>query len=508
MSKYRSLCVCVANPAAALWLIVTLLALIPTPGAAAAEQLLSNERWREHSRGLSLQPPLGSRLLELTADEAILRITGEGGYSIKVYIKCRKEKSGKEMAFDLDQRKNISPDKARDSARPLGDVALPETDLKLDDVTEMAVKQIANVQPGAVLIDRKPIEQKLPTAVLYFRIPNSKRGTWVLGQSLCILDDQTVAMLQLEVAPEHYEQVKPLFEAVAKSLEVEDLAKLDVKRNAMLEKSEKWLNAMNNKAVREKLVPEQWLRIVDGGKDVGHMRITQKAERQMDMPGMQVDVQAHIEVGDQSLDSLANFFASDDGQNEIWSVRTTSRSTKPAPKGKAMPEALSTFAETGVRSKNQITVTRQSPAGTTEFHWDRPFKQPKAAAAPGASPVPGAPVAAPSPNAKPAPAPLVPLPYLSQVDLQLLDITLPRKAPLELGYYAYNPTVGKISFRTERVVPQPDGSCLVYSRVSPEQPEQVTQFSASGKFMKRTLPGGQTMFPTTKSELAARAQTK
>lgn len=472
--------------------------LIPHIPLQAAEQLLAAERWREHSRGLSLQPPLGSRLLEMSsgADDALLRIAGEGNYFIKLYIKTRKEASTKVMAFDIDSRAGANASDAKDRARNVDDVPVPaeaKTDLTLDQIAELAIKQIANVQPGAVLVDQKRLDQPLPTVALYFKIPNPKRGVWMLGQSLTQIDGSTVAMLQLDVDPNRFEQVRPIFEAVAKSIQIENPAKLAQQRAEWLEQADRWLSHLDSKTLHAKLVPEQWLRIVDNGKDIGHMRLIQKRDRQMDQQGIRVDVQAHVEVGEQSVDSLANFFLSDDGQNEIWSIRTTTRPTKPVAADKTLPESLSTFAETGVRSKDKITVTRQSPAGNSEFHWDRPAKPATAPA--GTSSVA---VKAMEPT-------MMPLPYLSQVELQMIDTTLPHKGPLEVGFYAYNPAAGKISFRTERVVLQSDGSYLVYSRLTPEQPEQVSQFNASGKLIRRTLPNGQMLLPTTKAELAARA---
>ncbi|NJL30739.1 MAG: hypothetical protein HC898_03405 [Phycisphaerales bacterium] len=52
------------------------------------DALLARERWDEPMYGLSLRPPLGSRLERQSADEAILRILGEKNtYSISLEVK-------------------------------------------------------------------------------------------------------------------------------------------------------------------------------------------------------------------------------------------------------------------------------------------------------------------------------------------------------------------------------------------------------------------------------------
>jgi hypothetical protein len=54
-----------------------------------------------------------------------------------------------------------------------------------------------------------------------------------------------------------------------------------------------------------------------------------------------------------------------------------------------------------------------------------------------------------------------------------------------------------VTFRSERVVPEPSGGFRIFSRPSPEQPEQMSVFDAQGKLLRRELPGGRVMTPTT-----------
>ena len=69
-SRYR-----LPSPVVAAWVFAWVITtLIPT--AHADTGLLGTKRWREHSHGVSLLPPLGSRLISQTADDAITRIIG------------------------------------------------------------------------------------------------------------------------------------------------------------------------------------------------------------------------------------------------------------------------------------------------------------------------------------------------------------------------------------------------------------------------------------------------
>src|SRR6185369_10996180 len=113
------------------------------------------------------------------------------------------------------------------------------------------------------------------------------------------------------------------------------------------------------------------------------------------------------------------------------------------------------WVETGVRSGDKITVSKQEPGSNKDFKWEKPKEG-----------------------------------YLSQVEVLLLDALLPHTAATDVGFYAYYPLQGKLTFRSERVAPQPDGSCRVYSRPAPEHAEQVSYFGTDGRLQKRVLPGG------------------
>jgi len=472
--------------------------LVSSAAALAASPLLSEQRWRENSYGLSLRPPVASRMLTANmTDAAVCRIAGEGNYFIEASIKTRESAEAIAMKWNRDDR-DLSG--RRDASQAVRSYFLTDDELRsgkrqqysITEVGDIAVKQFAAARPDAFLlkpgmIEVNTLEQKRPTVLLYFKVPDAKRGPWIVGQSLTQIDAETIAMLKLEVPEANFANARPIFEAVLNSLKVESPAELRKQREELIANGEKWRATIDARKLQAGVVPEQWYRIREGKTELGHMRIVQSIDTQMNTRGVRIEMQAHYEANSQSFDTLANYFLSEDGEHEAWSIKTTTRAPKNS--GAVGVGAMGlTVTETGARDGKSIAVHRVTPKGEEDFNWDKPA------------------LAMLGEDNKPLPDKLPrPLPFLSQVEVQMLDTLLPHKTPLKIGFYWYFPQASKIVLRTERVVPQKDGSCLVYSRLSPEQEEQVSQFDARGKLVKRTLPSGQVLLPTTREELAAKA---
>ncbi|MEX0776949.1 MAG: hypothetical protein WD042_14685 [Phycisphaeraceae bacterium] len=399
--------------------------------------LLSGEVWRDETFGVGFNLPLTATLRREVADDAVVHVIGDGGYIISLYIKKSKSQ------------------------------------VNIDQVVQAATGQLAVAEPMAVLIaesEARPAGR--PGALLYFDIPadaKRKASAHVLGEGFMQLDPTTVVMLRLDVKSERYKQAKPIFEAVFKSLSVEDPAKINERRAALIATGQEWHKALTIKDVKAALVPEQWFRIVAENRDIGYMQITQKADKQLNLEGVTVEVRARIEVGDQAYDSLSNFFVSDDRTREIWSIRTTVRPLAPAAHRPGAKGNETSWAETGLRSGKQVTVSREGPAGVNKSEWDAPTKG-----------------------------------YLSQVELQMLGSLLPRNKEGEYGFYGYVPSASKISFRRERVEVAKDGTVTIHSWPTPEQPAQVSRSDANGRLLERTLDEGRKVIPTNKAELAAK----
>lgn len=463
----------------AIALTVLLLAAAGSPAAEDKNQpnvntkLLSLKAWRENSYGLRLNPPLGYRMIEQNMDDAILRMLGPNRDAINLYIKKSDER------------------------------------INMERLEELTIGQNGMLNPSAVILGEPKTTHArriggAPGLLIYFRIPAKKGGFWVLGQAFMQISPTTLALLQLDVDETRFADVRPAFEAVLDTMAVESQEQIEKQRNEMMANALEWKKSVHAARIKAALLPEQWLRISDmvvtakdakpTERDIGYMRITQEPDKRLDEQGFRVTVQGRMLVDNHAYDTQADFFVSEDLVGEIWSVKTTHRVLKKDQKLDAVAEAvmadMNTNAETGVRSRGQINVKRTGMSGNSDFKWDQPGTAPLPTTQPG--------------DAQAVPDQPPPFVYLSQVELQMLDTLLPHKKPLEIGFYAYSAATGKVSFRTERVEPRKNGACLVYSRVSPEQPEQVSEFDATGKLIKRSLPNGQVIVPTTPNELKAR----
>ena len=405
------------------------------PSVHADVTLLGTKRWREHSHGISMRPPLGSRLISQTGDDAIMRIVGDAGYTINMYIK-------------------------KSSA-----------DLDIQTITPKAIHQLGTLYPSAIILQQNALHlQGWPSVVIYFKIPDKKRGDWVIGQTFIQLDPRTFVMLKLEVDYPRFQKVQKIYEAAIHSIDIQNPKELDQLRAQEVSHGQALLKQLTPARLRQALRPEVWLRIVENNQDVGYMCIKNKTDTSMGLPGVRVDIQTRFFLGKNTYDSTSNFFASDDGTQEFWSVRTTVRPIQPDLVQKAnAPPNVNSWAETGVRSNNNITVSLERPSGVEKSEWQQP-----------------------------------PQGYLSQIQVHLLDRLLGTQESQAMGFYAYHPNSQKIVYRTTSVQTAPDGTTAIHVRPSPEQDEYVTYYNPNGKFIKRLLPGGRAILPATKKELAVK----
>lgn len=398
------------------------------------DQFLSDQRWQEQSLGLSFRPPLGARLIRESLSDALLRIVEEDRYQIHLFIRRLRE------------------------PRSLG------------ELLQSTLLQVAAADRSARLLDQRQARiQNHPAALVYILIPEKQRNSWILGHALVQVDPQTFVHLRLEGLQEHYAKIRPLFEALFQSIQLEDPALLEARRRQLLENAQELLNRLDPASLRPRLIAEQWFRILENRKDIGYMRIQQSTARMLQTDGLRVEIQAHMDLDQEIMDSESSFFLSQDRHQEIWSIRTTLRS-RDALLRPNLPRPLppqNTWVETGVRNGRQIEVQRDTPTGPVRQVWEQPQA------------------------------------YLSQVEVHLLALVLPRDRAVEYGFYAYYPNTGKLSFRTERVEPTGDGTIRVYSRPAPDQEEQISRYDLAGRLLERQLGPTRQLIPASRAELAA-----
>ncbi len=401
----------------------------PNPAMADGDVELG-ERWREHSYGVSLRPPLGAKLVSYTADDALLRVYHPQGFSVILYIK----KSA--------------------------------VDVEMDGVISKAIHQLGTLYPSAAILKEQRLKQAdLDAGLIYFRIPDQRRGPWVMGQAFVQLNPQALVMLQLEADAKQYPAAQEVFEAVFKSLEVQNPNQLNEQRAEAVQNGQAWREAFDSQRLHDSLQPERWLRIIDNDTEIGYIRTTQQKAKHLKNDGVRVDIQSRIHLRDQAYDSISSFFLSDDGHYEFWSIRATVR---PLMAKSARAQAQS-WAETGVRSHDKITVSLERPSGVDNRRWKKP-----------------------------------PQGYMSQVEIHMLEQVLGPQTREPMGFYAYYPNAQTIVYRTVSTQRDQDGSFTIHTRPAPDQEQQVSYYNPKGELIKRVLPGGQVLMPTTKQRVTAR----
>ena len=362
---------------------------------------------------------------------------------------------------------------------------------------------------------------------------NDKRP-WVVGQAFMQLSPQNFVTIQMECAYDKFESSKETFEAVIRSIDVQHPDDLNKVRKQLIDRGEVIRKTFSFDKIKASLLPEvtvpivddagkpagvaplrlQYLRVVDGTEDRGWMKVVHRlrrdeiirletkvevdpktgrkkyvklpVEREAGVNGVGIDVYYRLILGPtKAIDTHSQLFLSQDGNYESWATRTTVREHKdPAaaaleaktsklqptppvdPKKAPAPAATQvTYMETGVRTYDEITIIREGPSGVERFAWRKPHG------------------------------------YISQVELMQLSGLLPRQDE-EYGFYAYHPQTGSVSFRTVRIVSEGDNGFRLYSRPTPDSPEQMSDYDKAGALTRRALSENRDVIPTTREELA------
>lgn len=425
------------------------------------DALLTNERWSEDAFGISLRPPLGATLHQATIDDAMLRVAGPEGYSVEVYL--RKVEPGEEFL----QMQGGAAARSQVFRRPGQEQPAAQIQLDIDTVVTMGLRQVQVAHPSAAMIDRDnaPLAG-LPAATLYFRIQDAdSRAQYILSHAYVLVDHDSFIMVRSLYDAAREKTVRPILEAMLASMEVEDPQQRDAQRRAAVAAGQAVRAALSFQQLSNALPEEQWYRLLKDNRDIGHLKITRRKDQQMGFTGLNVTVQAHAQLGTQAIDSLSEMFLAESGQHEIWSTRTTSRMQATSPGG--VPQDM-TVVETGVRSGNVITVTREDRGQKKSYEWQTPAEG-----------------------------------YLSQAELYLLPALLPRQTEATYGFYAYYPSDGQITYRTIVVNPEGRGGYKVLIQPSPNSPRETVVFDAGGAMVERQLPGDQRIVPSTRRQILA-----
>ncbi len=392
-------------------------------------------RWSEQAYGMSLVAPVGSAQVRQTDDGALVKFLTQDPSTISVYI-----------------RKSPAA-------------------LNLPGVKDKAIGEFGFIYPSAVTLaqDSEPVTVATRAGLgLYMLVPDDKRGDWVFGQVYTLIDPSTLAIFQLDCDAGDFDAAIQTFLAMIKSVGFADPAELDRVRTQQIQAGQAWLESVKVEDVKAALIPEQWLRVTLGGKDVGYMRIRQYDEAEHVPPGTGVDIQSHIVEGTNTYDTEGKFFEENDRSVEFWTVTTTLRTPqRSAYSPTAAPQPTTqNWRQTGLRDGNMMEVSQETPTNIKKTPWKTP------------------------PNV-----------YLSQVNQYVLPSLFPHDKATEFAFYGFHQNQRKLSLRTYRIEPLPGGSYRVYERPAPDRAQRVATFSPTGRLIERRMPDGRVYLATTPQEL-------
>ena len=459
------------NSRAITWVVATILVATTSQSARGSETMLATDRWQDMAYGLSLRPPIGSVHTPWPTGNIRMRFGGSGGYTVDLFIRTKRERDDEAIGTSslivaLDE---TSTD------RFTWQISGGDGDVTLERVETIAQKAMEVADPTAVMIDRKDLNPGgRPASVIYFKLSPTRTlsqqtpaGDWVIGQAFMPLKRNTFAVLRLQVDHDQFANIRPVFEAMVHSIQLENRQTLQDQREEWINRGRMWLELLDHDRLHHRITAEQYFRIRREDADIGYMLVRQRETREMELPGLGIEIVASVNRGRKVYDSQTRMFLSHDGHHEIWSIQMWSRAMGPAGQPVAATH-LDKMArqETGVRSHDMIEIKRDGPMGPTTRSWKRP-----------------------------------PRAYLSQVELQLMGPLLPHRHRQRMAFYGYHPDTGRITMRTVNIVPAGDGSYRAYSRASLDHPDDVSTYDRDGRLIRRNLPGGIVIEPATPQKM-------
>ncbi|MHC4948520.1 MAG: hypothetical protein ACYTG1_09690 [Planctomycetota bacterium] len=316
---------------------------------------------------------------------------------------------------------------------------------------------------------------------------------YALGWLALPRDDGSFLMIATVAEADRLATLRPLFDAVFRTIRVQSTTEVSLERRARLEQGRDLLAALTIDRLQEVLGHRQWTRIyresTGGGPEteVGYafLEVTsaprdaisgRASELAGEEEGLLVRVRGRVVMEAETqtyFDSIAEYWMAFDGSAETWSVRVTNRRG-----GKS----VYTEAETGIRNapsvgepRPMLTLIQSNDATRARepYRWE------------------------------------VPEVYMSQALGWLIGRLLPRdlSEPREYAYYTYNfATAGPaVSLRVDRWSPATDGSgdWTLATRLGAATPVYVSTYGRDGRLRRRVRADGSITVPVEPAELEA-----
>ncbi len=476
------------------------------------ERWLTDQRWSELRYGLSVREPHEAiRVPDTPQGDAIRWALNDGTRISLAFVRGIYEGAP-------------TYDKRTGKALP---VRMPA---KIDLLKKQFDEEMRASITGEVINTRnnQTIEVgELVGVINYFILKPSAQGATPLmrGFALLQLDEQSVAVVNLECKPDNLDSAIRTFECLVHSIEVQSPQEINKQLNDWMVNAEQLLANLTQDDRVKAMRSDRLFRVIDDGKDLGYTRIWQRFQdqayydklkeqdkknggegklygiNQFAVKGNAYIMQAHLEGEGAEIDRLIEAIDDTSAVNGYWQIKNSLSYKKDPGNFRA-----GTWAETGIRGvavidgkrTDHVQITREGtpPRNMVDFLLARERDPERRLRYPSADPR-----SYPSGDLKEYAWPTPKRAYLSFVDAELMPALLPREEKAYL-FYAYDAESTKIDLRLMRVEPTGDGGKTVYVRPVLDKAEQKLVFDRNNDLISHTYPDGRELRRTTREELA------
>ncbi len=266
------------------------------------------------------------------------------GISFHTPIDCRQVRgNGEEIARFIDEKKSWELVAAKTVTKePLPLTAAEK--FKSSGLLEIVVSQIRNSNPGAEILreDVTNVNQSKAALIAARLTVGTQRK--LLQQVIIQSSDRLYYTIALTSPagkkPTDESEADPgeklavdTFSELVDSIKLMDLAAVRADQDERLFRTRAFYVSLTPARIKQALVPEQWLRLVRDGKDVGYTYIIEEADAQGASQGVKVGVRSRtMPDANTQVDGETWYFVSFDRRHETWSNLAAAEDRKTANK--------------------------------------------------------------------------------------------------------------------------------------------------------------------------------
>jgi hypothetical protein len=279
------------------------------------EKTVLGDWFESRLAGISLQAPAGSKEIRKpgVADHIVEFVNEQRGWVVRV------------QKMELEE------------GRPLGEYV--ENDKRREGVLQATANLFKDSNPTAEQL-RLDIDKigKYPMGLMVFRY-SQQTAKRLFQEALIPVDSKFYYVISMqspgrkgggnEVDPEEKLAVDT-FRAVLESVQLNDRTEVKKEQDDRLVRTRTLLLQLKRPGTLEKvLIPEQFLRLVQDGKDVGYSYVSETKTRLDGRDGVMIAMRSHTAPASETeVDVLSRMFVSQDWMYESWTHNATARRGK------------------------------------------------------------------------------------------------------------------------------------------------------------------------------------